>query len=59
MQESIVIVVVGYAGKLFVDAEVSVERLGHFPQMAETLAEAIKRKVLALTVDGAGDHSKV
>lgn len=47
-QESIVIVVLGYGENLFVDAEISLERLGHIPDAAEKLAEGIRQRVLAL-----------
>ena len=50
-QESIVIVVLGYADQLFVYAEVSIERLGHIPRAAERLAAGIRQRILA-AVDG-------
>lgn len=47
-RESIVIVVLGYGDNLFVDAEISWERLGHVPDSAERLAKGIRHKVLSL-----------
>jgi len=47
-QESIVIVVLGYGENLFVDAEISLERLGHIPDAAQKLAEGIRQRVLKL-----------
>ncbi|RZA23681.1 MAG: hypothetical protein EOP10_12070 [Proteobacteria bacterium] len=46
-QESITVVVLGYGDYLYVDAEISVERLGHFPKAAENLADGIRQRILA------------
>lgn len=47
-QESIVVVVLGYGENLFVDAEISLERLGHIPDAAQKLADGIRQRVLNL-----------
>lgn len=47
IQESITVVVLGYGEYLYVDAEISVERLGHFPLAAQRLAEGIRARILA------------
>lgn len=47
-QESITVVVLGYGDYLYVEAETSVERLGHFPDAAKNLAEGIQKRILAL-----------
>jgi len=47
-QESITVVVLGYSDFLCVDAEISVERLGHVPNAASRLAQGIESRVLAL-----------
>lgn len=44
-QESITVVVLGYGDYLYVDAEVSIERLGHFPNAAQSLAEGIRERI--------------
>jgi hypothetical protein len=46
--ESITVVVLTYGDYLCVDAEISVERLGHFPDAARKLAEGIRGRILAL-----------
>lgn len=46
VQESITVVVLGYGEYLYVDAEISVERLGHFPNAAQKLAEGIRKRIL-------------
>ncbi len=49
--ESITVVVMTYGDYLCVDAEISVERLGHFPDAARKLAEAIRRRIMGLIDD--------
>jgi hypothetical protein len=46
--ESITVVVLTYGDYLCVDAEISVERLGHFPDAARRLAEGIRRRIMEL-----------
>jgi hypothetical protein len=52
-QESITVVVLGYGDHVFVEAEISVERLGHFPKAAQALAEGIERRILRAAQPGA------
>ncbi|MDQ3232928.1 MAG: condensation domain-containing protein [Pseudobdellovibrionaceae bacterium] len=46
--ESITVVVLTYGDYLCVDAEISVERLGHFPDAARKLAEGIRGRIMEL-----------
>lgn len=43
--ESITVVVLGYGDHVFVESEISLERLGHFPEAAKALADGIKERV--------------